>query len=140
MADSLHHTAPQVSCMPQLPLLYLGYPDHLQLYHICHSVFMALSGVFFSSYLLEILAASLISLPVYMCAMSSFYFCVVDRRLSGSGLVGTWKFQTSSLFLHIVILLLFHTLCTRTVDFRVGLESHSSCKNRTQKSTWTHLL
>lgn len=95
---------------------------------------------FFSSYLLEILAASLISLPLYMCALSSFYFCVVDRRLSGSGLVGTWKFQTSSLFLHIVILLLFHTLCTRTVDFRVGLESHSSCKNRTQKSTWTHLL
>lgn len=26
------------------------------------------------------------------------------------------------LFLHIIILLLFHTLCTRTVDFRVGLE------------------
>lgn len=60
------------------------------------TVYLWLSlGFFFFSYLLEILAASLISLPVYMCALSSFYFCVADRGLRGSGLVGTWKLRTS---------------------------------------------
>lgn len=57
-------------------------------------LWLSLGFFFFFSCLLEILAASLISLPVYMCALSSFYFCVADRGLRGSGLVGTWKLRT----------------------------------------------